>query len=225
MRPITTLALALVLSAVFNPTTALADEAGYMILWDLNPANCTLHTFTGNGARELAAQDVQVLRSLQATLAVAQADMSASLVGNPGQTEWFYTSYGEAMGRLTQMNMSLAQDIAELDKLALSFAASNEPLRGRDQRRAQRACRQQAELLNAYSGLWVDVATAAATIARDRHEAHVASVPWRQDYEGLKDREVVNSQFASLNDLPEPPACLDDLDRRLRDYGFDCVDR
>ncbi|MCG2687372.1 hypothetical protein L6260_01030, partial [Candidatus Parcubacteria bacterium] len=69
------------LSQIPAPEPVTGLQAGNMIIWDFPAGSCAdpRLNHTGHGAREMAAQDATVLRSLAATLAQAQADMAWSL--------------------------------------------------------------------------------------------------------------------------------------------------
>jgi len=200
-------------------------KAGNMIVWPKANANACQQIDTGDEIGALLAQQAAVLRSLAATGLASQAGMAFTLTERD-QTDWLYTNYDQTLGELTQMSVAIVGDIARLDQAVLSFPDTDEILRGRQARRAQRLCMDQGELLNSYSDLWVEVVTAAAMITRARQNAGLSPVRWIEDWLGEQDLDVVQAQLASQDDIPEPPACLDDLDRRLRDLGVGvCVDR
>ena len=218
--------LPILIAAMFAAPTAIAAETGNMIVWDTINADVWCKNIdTGSEARELAAQDADVLRSLAATLATAQADLSHTLVSK-AQSDWLYADYDRALGNLTDMSLELADEIVWLDQFVLSFEDTDEPLVGRQLRRAQRLCEDQADRLNRFSDLWTDTMAAAALITKARQDARVEVLEWRINPFMAADTRVVRSQLTSMNCLPQPPTCLDALDRRLRERGeYNCVDR
>jgi len=193
-------------------TTPTGLPAGNMIVWPEPIMGCD-QDFTGREGRELAAQDAAVLRSLAATLMVAQADMAHSLT-EASQGGWLYIDYGMTLGTLSDMSVRIVGDIARLDELVVSLPDTDEQLRGRQARQVQQLCKEQGNLLNSYSEIWIQVATVAAWITRARIHAGVVVVPWTTNRFMEMDTRIIRAQVSSLNEFVGPE-CLDELDRRL----------